>query len=239
MMSEVVVAIDGPSGSGKSSVSKGVAAEFDLDYLDTGAMYRAITWFMLTAGVDLAEPEAIAALADRPTLVSGMNPSEPTISVDGTDVSEAIRSTSVTGAVSAVSAVPAVRERLVTLQRAAVTQAAKAGRGIVVEGRDIGSVVLPQADPKVYLTADPQVRAQRRAAENQESARGTQDVAATEESLRNRDAADSSRKASPLQLAVDAHVVDATELTLPQTIAAVSDLVANVIGSNPADLQSP
>ena len=225
-MTEIVVAIDGPSGSGKSSVSKGVAAEFDLEYLDTGAMYRAFTWFMLAQGADLTSPQAIAGLADRPTLRSGTDPKDPSISVDGTDVTVAIRSTSVTAAVSAVSAVPEVRERLVALQRAAVEQASAKGRGIVVEGRDIGSVVLPQANPKIYLTADPEVRAQRRAAENQGLDRGTQDVAATAESLRNRDAADSARKVSPLQLAPDAQVVDATDLTLPQTIAAVAELVS-------------
>jgi cytidylate kinase len=223
-MSTVVVAIDGPSGSGKSSVSKGVAQQFDLAYLDTGAMYRAMTWFMLNQGIDLADSAAIARVVGAAKIVNGTDPAAPTISVNGADVAEAIRSAEVTATVSAVSAVPAVRARLVESQRGAVLSCANPA-GIVVEGRDIGSVVLPDADPKIYLTADPQVRAQRRSAENQELNRGTQDLTATAQALQNRDAVDRARKASPLQLSADATVVDATDMTLLETIAAVAQLV--------------
>ena len=140
MSSTVVVAIDGPSGSGKSSTSRGVAAKLGLRYLDTGAMFRAMTWFMLREGVDVSDPAAVAAKANTPLIESGTNPDKPTITVDGTDVAAAIREQTVTNAVSPVSAVPEVRARLLELQRAEISEG-----GIVVEGRDIGSVVWPQA----------------------------------------------------------------------------------------------
>ncbi|MCB0919730.1 MAG: (d)CMP kinase [Actinobacteria bacterium] len=222
MKRALVVAIDGPSGSGKSSVSKGVAEHFSLAYLDTGAMYRAMTWFMLEQGVDLADPAAIGALADRPVISSGTDPRAPTISCNGVDVGEAIRSTEVTAAVSAVSAVPEVRHRLVDLQRAEIG----ASSGIVAEGRDIGTVVAPDADVKIFLIADPAVRAQRRAAENQQTRRSDESVAATEADLQRRDKLDSQRKASPLQAADDAHTLDATHLDLAQTIAAACEIVS-------------
>ena len=129
----VVVAMDGPSGSGKSSTSRGVAAKLALRYLDTGAMFRAMTWFMLREGVDVGDPAAVAAKANTPLIESGTNPDNPTITVDGTDVAAAIREQAVTNAVSPVSAVPEVRARLLELQRAAISEG-----GIVVEGRDIG-----------------------------------------------------------------------------------------------------
>ena len=164
--SRAVVAIDGPSGSGKSSTSRGVARALGLDYLDTGAMYRAMAWYMLDRGVDVADPAAVAALADQPTLASTTDPDAPTIAVDGVDVSEPIRGEAVTGAVSPVAAVPEVRARLVELQRAVVAASLADGRGIVVEGRDIGTVVLPDATAKIFLTADPEARAARRALED-------------------------------------------------------------------------
>ena len=215
-----IIAIDGPAGSGKSSVCRGTAAALGLRYLDTGAMYRAMTCAVIDAGIDPADAEALAAFAATPVIVSGTDPLAPTIAVDGVDVAGPIRSESVTAAVSPVSAVPAVRERLVTLQREHVAQAREAGVGIVVEGRDIGTVVLPDADLTVYLTADPAVRAARRAAET-----GTDAVAATEAALKARDTYDSTRAASPLTQADDAVVVDTTEMTLQQVIDHVCDLV--------------
>jgi CMP/dCMP kinase len=161
----LVIAIDGPAGSGKSSVSRAVATRLGLNYLDTGAMYRAITWAVLQAGIDPDDATAVAGILTSnkpPRLVSGTDPQNPTIEVDGVDVADPIRGAAVTDAVSAVSAVPAIREHLVELQRQYV---ADSGAGIVVEGRDIGSVVLPDADLKIFLTADPSVRARRRAAE--------------------------------------------------------------------------
>ncbi|MEI8080326.1 MAG: (d)CMP kinase [Actinomycetes bacterium] len=218
--SAIVIAVDGPSGSGKSSVSRGVAAQLGLCYLDTGAMYRAAAWWMLQQGIDLDDPDAIAGRADELAIASGTDPSRPTIAVNGVDVGEPIRDSAVTGAVSTVSAVPAIRARLVQLQRQHVTDACRQGGGIVVEGRDIGTVVLPDADLKVFLTANQEVRAQRRAQQDELEGRAA-DVTATASSLAARDAADSSRTASPLTQAADAHLVDATDLTLAQVIEAV------------------
>lgn len=211
----VIVAIDGPSGSGKSSVSKGVAARLGYAYLDTGAMYRAVTWWGLRN--EVAPADLPARLAEI-RVVSGTDPQAPTISVNGEDVSEAIRTPEVTAAVSAYSAVPQVREALVTMQRQA------AGGDLVAEGRDLGTVVFPDATLKVYLTADVAARAARRAAENAERGHDA-DVDATHESLAARDAADSSRAVSPLQMADDAVHVDATYLTLPEVIDRVTALI--------------
>lgn len=220
-----VVAIDGPSGSGKSSVSRGVARALGLDYLDTGAMYRAMTWFMLQHGVDVADISAVAAMAGQPAIDSVTDPDAPGITVDRTDAAEAIRGPAVTAAVSAVSAVPQVRARLVDLQREEVHRSAQRGRGIVVEGRDIGSVVLPDADLKVYLTADLAVRAARRAAQDAELAHGSAGHDATHADLLRRDRHDSSRAVAPLTMADGAVEVDATDLTLEETIATVVALV--------------
>jgi cytidylate kinase len=220
-----IVAIDGPSGSGKSSVAKGTARALALAYLDTGAMYRAMAWWMLQQGVDVADAAAVAARAGDPAITSTTDPDAPGIAADGVDVAEAIRGPEVTAAVSAVSAVPAVRQRLVALQRAETARAAEQGGGIVVEGRDIGSVVLPDADLKVYLTADARIRAQRRAAQDATMAHGSAGTDATHEELLRRDAQDSGRAASPLQMADDAVEVDATYLDLQQTIDAVVELV--------------
>ncbi|MFK4112612.1 (d)CMP kinase [Streptomyces sp. NPDC002176] len=213
----VIVAIDGPSGTGKSSTSKAVAAQLGLSYLDTGAQYRAITWWMVANEVDLTDPTAIAAVAGKPEIVSGTDPLAPTITVDGYDAAAPIRTQDVTSKVSAVSAVPEVRTRITELQRSI---AAGAEEGIVVEGRDIGTTVLPDADLKIFLTASPEARAARRSGELKGS-----DVAATRAALIQRDAADSSRKTSPLAKAGDAVEVDTTELTLAQVIECVVTLV--------------
>ncbi|WP_204164407.1 (d)CMP kinase [Nocardioides daejeonensis] len=204
----IVIAVDGPSGSGKSSTSRGTAAKLGLRYLDTGAMFRAMTWWMLEHGVDVHDADAVTAAAGRPEIVSGTDPLAPTIVVDGTDVAVAIRGDAVTGAVSPVSAVPAVRSRLLELQRAVIGEG-----GIVVEGRDIGSVVWPQAEVKVYLTADPAARAARRALEE-----GGSDVAATQESLLARDKIDSGRATAPLTMPEGAHHIDTTDFTLDEVI---------------------
>lgn len=213
----VIVAIDGPSGTGKSSTSKTVAVQLGLSYLDTGAQYRAMTWWMVTNGIDTDDPAAIAAAAGKPEIVSGTDPLAPAISVDGTDVSGPIRTQEVTSKVSAVSAVPEVRTLITELQRAI---AAGAEKGIVVEGRDIGTTVLPDADLKIFLTASPEARATRRSGELKGA-----DVNATREALIKRDAADSGRKTSPLAKAGDAVEVDTTDLTLPQVVECVVTLV--------------
>ncbi|MEW1655354.1 MULTISPECIES: (d)CMP kinase [unclassified Streptomyces] len=219
----VIVAIDGPAGTGKSSTSKAVAGKLGLGYLDTGAQYRAITWWMLTNGIDVNDPVAVADACAKPVIVSGTDPAAPTITVDGADAAGPIRSAEVTGAVSAVSAVPEVRTAITDLQR---TIAAEAPHGIVVEGRDIGITVLPDADLKIFLTASPEARAARRNGELKGKAAG--DLAATREALIKRDAADSSRKTSPLAKADDAVEVDTTDLTLDQVIECVVTLIEGV-----------
>jgi cytidylate kinase len=216
----LVVAIDGPSGSGKSSTSRGVAVRLGLRYLDTGAMFRAMTWWMLRQGVDVHDPAAVAARAGEPQVVSGTDPSAPTISVDGVDVAAAIRGQDVTGAVSPVSVVPEVRARLLQLQRAVI---AASPEGIVVEGRDIGSVVAPDAPVKVYLTADAGARAQRRAAEE-----GGSDLSATRASLLARDKIDSGRATAPLVMADGAVHIDTTPFTLDEVVGLVVALVEAV-----------
>lgn len=213
-----MVAIDGPSGSGKSSTSRGVAARLGLRYLDTGAMYRAMTWWLLRAGVDVRDPAAVAARCAEPEIVSGTDPLAPTICVDGTDVGVAIRSDEVNAAVSPVSAVPEVRARMLDLQRATIGDG-----GIVVEGRDIGSVVAPDAAVKLYLTADAAARAARRAAEE-----GGTDLGATQESLLARDRIDSGRAVSPLVMAEGAVHLDTTPYTLDEVVAQVVALVEAV-----------
>ena len=218
----LVVAIDGTSGSGKSSTSRGVAARLGLQYLDTGAMFRAMTWWMLRQGVEVHDPAAVAARCAEPEIVSGTDPLAPTITVDGRDVAVAIRRDDVNAAVSPVSAVPAVRARLLLLQRAVIAGAAEHG-GIVVEGRDIGSVVVPDAPVKVYLTADPSARAVRRAAEQ-----GVSDIAATQESLLARDRIDSGRATAPLTMADGAVHIDTTPYTLDEVISRVVSLVEDV-----------
>ena len=221
----IVVAVDGTSGSGKSSTSRGVADRLGLRYLDTGAMYRAMTWWMLRQGVDVHDPEAVAARCAEPRIESGDDPLAPTITVDGEDVAAAIREPDVNAAVSPVSAVPEVRARMVAMQRATISDA-RQGAGIVVEGRDIGSVVWPEAPVKVFLSADPAARAVRRAAEE-----GGSDVEATEESLLARDKIDSGRAVSPLVMAEGAVHLDTTAYSLDQVIAQVVALV-DLVGSD-------
>ncbi|WP_234410903.1 (d)CMP kinase [Nocardioides terrigena] len=220
-VSPLVVAIDGPSGSGKSSTSRGVAARLGLAYLDTGAMFRAMTWWMLRHGVDVHDPAAVAARVHEPVIRSGTDPLGPTIAVDDADVAVGIRSDEVNAAVSPVSAVPEVRALLLDLQRRIIEQGLASG-GIVVEGRDIGSVVAPDAAVKVYLSADPAARAARRAAE----AGG--DVTATEQSLLARDRIDSGRATAPLVQADGAVHIDTTPYTLDEVVSQVVALVEAV-----------
>jgi CMP/dCMP kinase len=219
----LVVAVDGTSGSGKSSTCRGVARRLGLHYLDTGAQFRAMTWWMLREGVSVHDPDAVAARAGEPVIVSGTNPAAPSITVDGIDVSVEIRSDAVNAAVSPVSTVAEVRARLLGLQRDIIAREVTGGTGIVVEGRDIGSVVWPQATVKVYLTADPAARASRRAAEE-----GGSDVTATQETLLERDRIDSGRASAPLVMADGAVHIDTTAYTLEEVIELVSSLVTRV-----------
>lgn len=212
----LVIAVDGPSGSGKSSTARGVAKRLGLDYLDTGAMYRAITWALLEDGVRVDDAESVAVAANKVVLDIGTDPDNPSIRAGGVDVSGPIRGPHVTSAVSAVSAVPAVREILVAEQRALIAES----DGIVVEGRDIASVVAPEATVKVYLVADAHARASRRTAEL-----GGGDVAATRADLERRDSYDSSRCTSPLRRADGARIIDTTDLTLSDVIDEIVHLV--------------
>ncbi len=219
----VIVAMDGPSGSGKSSTARGVATRLGLRYLDTGAQFRAVTVWMLDHGIDLEDPSAIAAAAGAPEIVSGTDPQDPTITVGGRDVAEAIRTQDVTDHVSAVASVPEVRRRLLELQRSIIGKG-----GIVVEGRDIGSVVAPDAEVKLFLTADPSARAARRTAEN-----GAGTVAATEADLLRRDKIDSGRRAAPLTMPEGATHLDTTPYSLDEVISQVVDIVDQAVGASP------
>lgn len=217
--SALVIAIDGPSGSGKSTVSRAVARRFGLRYLDTGAMYRAITWWCLERGIDVADAAAVALRSGEPVLRLGTDPGCPGIEVDGRDVSAAIRRPAVTVAVSPVSAVREVRERLVAEQRRIIGDG-----GIVVEGRDITTVVAPEAPVKVFLTADAQARARRRAAELHGTTAAA-DIASTQRALLKRDTHDSTRSVAPLTRSAEAVVIDATWLGVEEVVAAISALV--------------
>lgn len=224
---QAVVAVDGTAGSGKSSVSRGAAQRLAMRYLDTGAMYRAAALWCLRNGVDVDDPEAVAAVADRPRIVIGTSPEHSSVQVDDEDATAAIRTPEVTAAVSAVSAVPEIRMQMVAEQRRVVQDAVTEGVGIIVEGRDIGTVVLPHAHLKAFLQADPEVRAARRAAED--AARGhSADVASTAADLKRRDAADSGRALSPLVKADDAVVLDATYDDLPTMIDRLVALITSV-----------
>ena len=216
-----VVAVDGPSGSGKSTVSRRLATALDGVYLDTGAMYRAVTWAVLQGGADLGDPDAITKMALETELSIGTDPAAPHFRANGVDVDGPIRGPEVTAAVSAVAAVPAVRKQLVALQQSIISSFPR----IIVEGRDIATVVAPDADLKIYLTASSAARAQRRSAED------ATDVAATEADLARRDKLDSSRAADPLRLAADAVEVDTTGMNVDEVVAYILGLLNNKVRS--------
>ncbi len=220
-MTSKILALDGPAGSGKSSVSRAVAQRLGWVMLDTGAMYRAITWAVLRAKIDLNDQEAIAEQAMVTTIHITTDPDNFIMTANGHDVTSAIRSPEVTAAVSAVSAVPRVRELLVQLQREAV---ADSDFGIVIEGRDIGTVVLPDSDLKVFLTATPQARAIRRSLEVDPRA-SEEVIVQTQEDLLVRDAKDTGREHSPLKPAADSHIVDTSDLSLDQVVEHLVALV--------------
>lgn len=225
-MSAVVVAIDGPAGTGKSSVARGLARELGARYLDTGAMYRIATLAAIRSGVDLDDPDAIATATDVPLSV-GYDPVTEQAYLGDEDVSTVIRGDDVTRAVSAVSAVPAVRTRMVALQRELATGAGS----VVVEGRDIGTAVLPNADVKIFLTATAETRAQRRNAQNV-AAGLPDDYDGVLADVRRRDHLDSTRAVSPLRAAEDAIVVDTSEMAKDQVIARLAELVAQRTGAS-------
>jgi cytidylate kinase len=217
MQERLVVAIDGPSGSGKSSTSRGVASRLGLAYLDTGAMYRAATWLALRAGLNLDDAAAVAELVAKAPMTISLDPAHPTIAIDGHDVTEAIRSPEVSSSVSAIATNLAVRADLVSRQRKLV---AEADRGIVAEGRDITTVVAPQAQVRILLVADPDARVARREAE----LGGRLDTAAVTDQVIRRDN-DDSAVAQFHAAAPGVVLVDSTHHTLDQVIDAICGLV--------------
>jgi len=204
----MVIAIDGPAGSGKSTVARTVAERLGLAHLDTGAMYRSVAFAAVDRGLDTADLDAVADLARRLSIDVGPDQ----VFVDGVDATEAIRTEAITKAVTAVASNPAVREVMVAKQRAWI----EANNGGVLEGRDIGTVVCPDATVKVYLVADADVRAQRRAAEHNE---------AVAVDMARRDQADSQREVSPMMRADDAAEIDTTHLSIAEVVDVVIGLV--------------
>ena len=213
----IVVAIDGPSGSGKSSTSKLLAKRAGWNYLDTGALYRGATWLALEKRID-TESEIVGALHDS-TLKFNSSPTDPRLLCGDVDITTQIRSELITENVSRISAMPAVRSALLDIQRRIIKEAE---RGIVVEGRDIGTVVVPDAALKIFLTADIDARAQRRSEELADTA---VDVNVVGESLARRDEIDSTRTTSPLTKAQDAIHVDSTEFSLDETVDNIWELL--------------
>jgi len=223
---KVVVAVDGPAGTGKSSVSRGLARALHARYLDTGAMYRIVTLAILRAGIDPADKGTVGIAAAEVQLRVGDDPDTDRSYLFGEDVSSEIRGDEVTRAVSAVSSVPAVRTRLVGLQRTL----AQGPGSVVVEGRDIGTVVLPDADVKLFLTASPETRARRR--NDQNVAAGLpDDYQGVLADVRRRDHLDSTRAVSPLRAASDAVVVDTSAMTESEVIAHLLQLVRQRSGA--------
>lgn len=224
--SSAVVAIDGPAGTGKSTVARGLAKALGSRYLDTGAMYRAVTLAVLRSGVALDDIDGIARIAEGVEVSVDSVPEGDRTYLDGEDVSRDIRGDEVTRAVSAVSAIPAVRTRLVAVQQ---QLAAEAG-GVVVEGRDVGTVVLPDADVKIYLTASAETRARRR--NDQNIATGLRDdYAGVLADVLRRDEMDSTRAVSPLRPADDAVIVDTGHMTQAQVVEHLRDLVEQHCGA--------
>ncbi len=213
----VIVAIDGPAGAGKSTIARALASRLGVEYLDTGAMYRAVTHAAMTRGVDLDDTESLAVLARSLSIVVA----DGRTSVDGVDISQSIREAAVTASVSTVAANSAVRQVMRDLQR---SWGLSRGGG-VIEGRDIGTVVFPDALLKVYLTASPRVRAERRVAEV------GGDVVAMERSIMERDHKDSSRSDSPLSTSSDSVVIDTGGRSVDTVVAEIVDLIDRNRGS--------
>jgi CMP/dCMP kinase len=217
-----VVALDGPSGTGKSTVARRLAGALAACYLDTGAMYRAATLAALRAGTDLADAAAVAGVVGAIELMMGTDPLAPTVRLDGGEVDAEIRGPEVTGSVSAVASVPAVRTVLIAEQRRIIARVLDAGGGIVVEGRDIGTVVAPDAGLKVYLDASPEARARRRSRQDVAAGRSAT-VEATREAVDRRDGLDN--RTTPLRPAEDALTLDSTDLDVDGVLAALLGMV--------------
>ena len=211
----LIIAIDGPSGAGKGTIARVVAARLGYRHIDTGAMYRAVAWKALHDGVDLANESLVADVGDR----AAFDLEGGRVAIDGHDVARAIRTPEIDRAATTVARHPAVRRVLVSRQRSYGQ-----GGGIVMEGRDIGTVVFPDADVKIYLDASPEERARRRAADPAHTSKGTElsDVAIA---LAERDRSDSTRAVSPLAIAADAVVIDTTGVPAENVVEQVLDLI--------------
>jgi cytidylate kinase len=223
----LTIAIDGPSGSGKSTVARAVANRLDIGYLDTGAMYRALTWWCLERGVDLADTDAVADAARTLPLDIGTDPEAPSVHVDGHDVGTAIRTSEVSTAVSAVATNRRVRPVLQQLQRDLMARVAEQTGGVVAEGRDITTVVAPDARVRVLLTASEEARLRRRSAELHGDD-GAESLEATRDQVVRRDR-DDSTVSSFTQAADGVDLVDTSDLSLEESIEAVLDVVARHI----------
>ncbi len=210
--------MDGPAGSGKSSAARGVARALGLRYLDTGAMYRALTWWLLAHEVDVSSPAAVAEHIRHAVIEVGTDPDAPGIRVDGADVAVPIRGREVSNAVSAVAAVPQVRAHLIAMQRRLIAAAIEDGDGIVAEGRDIGSVVAPEAPVKVFLTASETARARRRSADLAADPAVTVALTQAEQARRDR------RDAPQMARAPDAVEIDSTGLGLAEVVQEIVSL---------------
>lgn len=218
----LVIAVDGPAGSGKSSAARGAARRLGLRYLESGAMYRALTLWLLRTGVDVVDPAAVAAVLGHQGIVLGTDPVAPSVLLDDADVTARVRLRDVSNAVSSVARMPAVRAHLIVQQRAIIDAAVTSGPGIVAEGRDIGAVVAPDALVKVYLTASEQERAARRTAELAADPEVTPEQTAHE--LLRRDGRDSGQ----LARAADAVEIDTTGIALSEVVDRIVGLAERV-----------
>ena len=217
MTKRLIIAIDGPSGAGKGTVARALAARLGYRHIDTGAMYRALAWKAIQDGVDLTDEAATAALGERATFdVEGGR-----IGIDGHDVKAAIRTPEIDKAAAAVARHPPVRRALVARQRAYGE-----GGGVVMEGRDIGTVVFPDADVKIYLDASPEERARRRAADPAHASSKSTQLADVATALAERDKSDSTRAVSPLSVAPDSVVIDTTGVPIDRVVEQVFELVS-------------
>jgi cytidylate kinase len=223
-MSKLVIAIDGPVGSGKSTLARRVAEFLGYSYLDSGAMYRALAWKALRSGLPFDEPEKLVALTGGTRIDLRAGGGEQRVLLDGEDVTAAIRSPEVSEAASKIAQIPGVRHLLVAEQRRAGVEG-----GIVMEGRDIGTVVFPDADLKIYLTASPEVRAERRWREHKQKGEAI-DLARTIEQVRERDRRDRERETSPLVRAPDAILVDSSAMDAEEVARLVVMLARETAG---------